>query len=328
MKSRLLALCALVLLASSAFAGRTETVLTSDNSLWAIDGCGERAKLELTRRDGNHKETVVVPSTEDEALEADPRLAWDSSTGDFFVLYRRIAADADQILLARLTSGGKWAEPLVVSDAPARNAALQLLLSHAKDGKDEATLLHAVWWELREGGPLARYALVAFEDGEHASTDVTTLSELAGLTTTRLEYEDTGAVPYPPLAIAKTSKSIEAAFGALETTAITRVKIEPRRVEPNARFWRPVGRHGDGSGPARFVSANSAPVESFIRNDRVVLYTPDVQFRYVVLDGGKWSPVRVIQLDEKMTSDRALEELRRSIDAHVAVDEDEPGVGQ
>jgi hypothetical protein len=68
MKSRLLALCALVLLAVPAFAGRIESVLTSDNSLWVIDGCGERAKLELTRRNGADQKTLVVPSTEDDAL--------------------------------------------------------------------------------------------------------------------------------------------------------------------------------------------------------------------------------------------------------------------
>ena len=322
MKPRLLTLVALALLAGSAFAGHMESVLTADNSLWVIDGCGEREKLELTRRNGSDKETVIVPATDDDALESDPRLAWDSRTGDFFVVYRRIAADADQILLARLKSNGEWDNSLVIADAPARNAALQVLLTHARSESGEATLLHAAWWELGAEGPTPRYALVAFEKGEHASTDVSNLRDLAGLTESRTEYEDTGSTPYPPLAIARATKGVDAAFGASNSTAITRLRIDANLVvKPEARLWKPLPRTGTHFPPNRFI-ARSAPVEGFIRNNRLVLYTPDSEFRYVVLDGGKWSPVRMIQLDEKMTSDRILDELRRSIDEHVPAEED------
>ncbi len=320
MKPRLLTLFALLLLAGSALAGQMESALTADNTLWVVDGCGERQQLELTRRNGAEQETVLVPSTDDDAIESSPRLAWDSRTGDLFVVYRRSAADADQIVIARYKAGAEWAEPLVLNDVPSKNVSLHVLLTHAKHEGGEATLLHAAWWELgTEATP--RYALAAFENGEHVSTDVSNLRELAGLTDPKSEYEDTGS-PYPPLAIARNHKAVDAAFGAPNSTAITRVRIDSRRVvEPNARIWKPLPRDGSTLPPNRFV-ANAAPVESFIRNDRLVLYTPDSQFRYLVLDEGKWSPVRTIQLDEKMTSDRVLDELRRSIDDHAAAEED------
>jgi hypothetical protein len=63
-------------------------------------------------------------------------------------------------------------------------------------------------------------------------------------------------------------------------------------------------------------------VQSFLSNGRVVLYTPDEQFRFVVYENGIWTPTRMIKLDEKLTPEILLEHLREAVDAEELVADD------
>ncbi|HVG23457.1 MAG TPA: hypothetical protein VND45_04830 [Thermoanaerobaculia bacterium] len=306
------------LLAAGTAGAAVETAITDENLLWTIDGGTARPSLMLTLRIGDQEpQTVVVPTTEDPALDAQPRLAWDAKSRTLFVLWRREGANGDEIRLARRYASGRWAPPITVArGTAAARAGLQLVITHSQD-KDAATLVHAAWWSLAQR-PVAEYALIAFQGAEFLSVSVDSLDELAALLAAAGDDEDTGKAAHPPLAMVRSGQGVEVAYGAPRTTAVTRLQLEPK-VAPNARIWRPSGKDGRRTPAAHFISANSSPVESFIVGSNVVLYTPDARFRYVVLEDGKWTPVRMFATDDKLTSDDLLRELRRSVGQHGAV---------
>ncbi|HEY0160686.1 MAG TPA: hypothetical protein VGF28_25600 [Thermoanaerobaculia bacterium] len=325
MTSRLATAALALLLTASAYAGEIQTVLAPDSTLYTIDGGSGHAGLELSHRAGDVAEALLVPGTDDEANESDARLLWDSATDTLYVLWHSASPDRDAIMLAGL-SGGVWSEPMAIADgASVSRLGLQAALTRAavdgEEGTGQATLIHAAWWSMG-AQPAAEYALIAFEDGQHVSTSVNALEELAGRRSTQsVEAEEVGAPLHPPLAMARAENSVDVVFGSERNTRITRVRLDPRRVQGDARIWKPSGRTGADTGPARLVAADSAPVQAFISKGRIVLYDPGAKFRYVVLENGVWSPLRMIQLDEKVTSDKLLRELHRTVSEQAAADD-------
>ncbi|MDQ3280412.1 MAG: hypothetical protein M3Q69_03265 [Acidobacteriota bacterium] len=330
MKTRITAL-ALTLLAFTGIAGAAEvqTVLTPNNVVFAIAD-GASAQLELSRRKADVREKLVVPGTNDAAIDSDARLLWDGATSTLFVVWHKASADRDAVVLATLDASGVWSEPVVIASCSSqRRSGLQTALTHvpaATEGDKPATLLHAAWWGV--GSDLvAEYALVAFEGGKYVSTDVEALKDFASRKADAVdEFEDTGLALHPPLAIApsETDASIDVVYGAPNSTKITRVRLEPRLVKGDARIWKPLGRGSEISGPARLIASDSAPVQAFLANGRVVLYRPDEKFRFVVLQNGVWSPERMIQAGGQLTTEQLLRELRRSVAENGPMDQGAP----
>jgi hypothetical protein len=62
---------------------------------------------------------------------------------------------------------------------------------------------------------------------------------------------------------------------------------------------------------------SAAPVRAFFSRDRVVLYTNDKTFRFVVFEDGAWSPLRTFSLDDSLTGDALLNRIRQSIEEDV-----------
>jgi hypothetical protein len=330
MKNRLTTAALALLLTASTYAGEIQTVLAPDSTLFSIDGGGNHARLELSRRNAEVTEALLVPGTDDDAVESDTRLLWDGASSTLFVVWHSASLERDAIMLASLKDG-LWSEPIAVAEGAAvSRLGLQAALTRAAiddEGIGEATLVHLAWWSMG-AQPAAEYALVAFEDGQHVSIDVTSLEQLAGRRSAEsVEPEETGVPLHPPLAMARAANSVDIVFGAERSTRITRVRVDPRRVAGDARIWKPSGRTGGSTGPARMVSANSAPLQAFIIKGRIVLYDTGAKFRYVVLENGVWSPERMIQVDEQVTSDKLVRELHRTVEELAATDS-ETGVEQ
>jgi hypothetical protein len=319
MKTRFAAVALSCMLAAGvASAKGPETALTPDNTLFVIEANGEQTHLELTQRVLDQRASVIVPGTDDEAIESDARLAFDGLTQTLFVLWHRSNEDSDEIRIVSLNREGQWSEPITVAaGAGLRRTDMQVVISHAREEGEttEATLVHAAWWGLGET-MVPEYAMVAFENGAHVSTTVEDLNALADRQLARMELqnEDTGEAVHPPLALARNGSAVDIAFGNDDSTAITKVRIEPRQVSSEARMWRPVGRSTQRTPPTRMASQSSAPVQAFVARDRVVLYTPDAQFRYIVFENGEWTPIRMIELDENLSSEDVIEELRRTVE--------------
>lgn len=332
-----LAVAVALLLTASAYAGELETVLTPDSTFYSIDR-GEHLWLELSRRNTDVTEGLIVPGTDegvyDGARESDARLLWDGSTSTLYILWHSASETDDAIMLASLKDG-VWSKPVAIAEgASVRRLGLQVALTRAaideeaEEATASATLIHAVWWSMGAQSA-AEYALVAFEDGMQVSTDVAQLEDLAELRSTNgFETEDAGAPLHPPLAIARAANAVDVVFGTESSTRITRVRLDPRRVAGNARMWKPGRSDGGTTGPARMVAAESNPLQAFISKGRIVLYdATGLKFRYVVLENGTWTSERMIQLDEKVTSDKLLRELQRTVAEQAATDS-EPVVEQ
>ncbi|HYO75952.1 MAG TPA: hypothetical protein VE010_05770 [Thermoanaerobaculia bacterium] len=312
-----------LLLAASAHAGEIQTVLAPDSTLYSI-GSEEYPRLEVSRRNGDTAEALLVHGTDDAAVESDARLLWDGATSTLFVIWHSASAERDAIVLASLNAG-VWSEPVeLTTGATFRRVGLQAALTRAaigEEGSGNATLVHVAWWSMGLE-PTPEYALVAFEAGRHVSTEVANLDELAGAhSAADIETEDVGTPLHPPLAIARGGNGVDVVFGSTSSTRMTRVRLEPRKIAGDARIWKP-GRSDSGrTQPARLVAADSAPVQAFISKGRIALYEPAAKFRYVVYENGKWTAERMIQLDERVTSDKVLRELRRVVE-----EEQEPDV--
>lgn len=325
-----------LLLTASAYAGEIQTVLAQDSTLFTIDGGADHSWLELSRRYADVTEGLIVPGTDEGvyegALESDARLLWDGPTSTLYVIWHSASETSDAIMLASLKDD-VWSQPVAIAEgASVRRFGLQVALTRGALEQPEtetesapayATLIHAAWWSMGAQSA-AEYALVAFEDGMHVSTDVASLEELAAVRTAAgVETEDVGAPLHPPLAMARAENGVDVVFGAERSTRVTRVRLEPRRVQGDARIWKPSGRTGADTGRARMISANSAPVQAFISKGRIVLYDATTQrFRYVVLENGQWTPERMIQLDDRLTSDKLLRELQRTVEEQAAIDDD------
>lgn len=315
---------ALLMVASFATAqDRTQTALRPDSTVYAIDASTASAQLEVSRRRGEVRDTLVVPGTEDEAAESDARLAYDSASGTVFVMWHHAAEGVDEIRLAGLNAKDEWSDVQVIASGDrVRRSGLQILLTHARVAGDafETTLLHATWWSLGSD-VVPEYALIAFENGIRVSNEIVDLRTLVpAAPAIDAELEETGEAAHPPMAMQRNAKYIDVVFGAERTTAVTRVRVEPvRGVSSEARIWRPSGKTQQRIPPARLTSLSASPVQAFVSGDRVVLYTPDSKFRYSVFDNGRWTPIRMIELDEHLTSEHLLQQLRRSVEEAITL---------
>ena len=316
----------LLLTALTAAADETQTVLTSDGVVYTVDSTS-RTQVRLIRRVADERSTVVVPTTEDDAVESQAQLLWDDAASTLYVVWHRSTGRTDQIFLSRLDAEGKWADPtLVATGSSARRAGLQVAMTKV----GATTLVHAAWWSLN-AKPVAEYALAAFENGEFLSVAVEELQILAGANGVMDDdTEPVTEVLHPPLAMARaTGASVDVVFGSPYNTRLTRIVLEPRRVRPDVRIWRP-GRKGGGTTPrAGLMSANGDPVKAILNQGRIVLYTPDDEFRFVMYQNGKWTPERMIKLDSKLTREQMVQELNRTVESLEISDEAAPaGVTQ
>lgn len=323
--TRYLAIAALVVLTALAAAGEeTSPVLGTDGVVYTADNATGR--LNIVRRVGRAKTRLLVPTTGDKAVESQTQLMWDAKSSALFVLWIRTSESGEQILMARLDPGGNWSEPLEVAPSSlAKRVGLQSILSRSVEG-DDSILVHAVWWSMT-GDPVAEYALVAYERGQHASTSIADLNVLAGLSSAQaLSREPMSDVQHPPLAMNRTADGVDVLFGAHASSSVTRVRITPKPV-PNARIWKPVGRSGERLPDARIASSTGAPVRALISEGRVILYTPESTFRFVIYEDGRWSSERVIELGEGITNDQLERELRETV-AHLRIAAEPDGAKQ
>ena len=190
---------ALAVLLFAGTAGAVETVLTPESVLFAIEQSGPQARLEIVKRADTGREALVVPGTEDDALESEARLAFDQQDNILYVMWRQ-AGQNDRILLASYDATGTWSEPRVVAEGPQQHVGLNLVVTRVS----YMTFVHAAWWNIDADGGVAKYALIAYDHGTHVSTEVEDLDMLANVSQTDdLELDDQSEAIHPPLSMAK-----------------------------------------------------------------------------------------------------------------------------
>ena len=302
------------------------SLLTPDGVRYAIEPRPETPQVEIARAEGPQRARLVVPSTQDVANEFDAQIAFDTATSSLFVVWSREGAAGSEIRYARLNEKGEWSSPRLITAGSGAYRGLQFVLTHP-DGDEDVTLLHAAWWSLNGASTQAEYALFAFERGRFISGDVQDLESLAAVQydVEASEYEDTGNPLHPALALERNGDSVDVVFGSMTSTAVTRFNVTTRKIAPNVRIWKPVGRTGGHTERAYLTSQDPAsPVYGLIRKGNVALYTISEDFRFVVLNkDGSWSPVRELRIDEDNTAEDLLRELQKVVEELDG--EEEPG---
>ncbi len=314
----------LLLTAVTAAADEHQAVLTSEGVVYTVDTT-TRTQVRLIRRVEDQRSTIVVPTTEDSAIESQAQLLWDDAASTLYVVWHRSIDRVDQIFFARLDAEGNWSDPMLVATGrAARRVGLQVAMTKVNAGQIATTLLHAAWWTINDK-PVAEYALAAFENGELVSLNVEDLQLIAG--PTGILDDDNEPLPevlHPPLAMARaTGAAVDVVFGSPYSTRLTRVIVEPR-VRPDVRIWKPSRKGGGVTPRAGLMSANGDPVKAILNQGRIVLYTPDDEFRFVMYQNGRWTPERMIKLDSKLTREQMVIELNRTVEQLEIGDEQQP----
>lgn len=298
----------------------TGSALTPDGSRYSVESSPDAPQLLLVRVSGDTRDTIAVPTTDDAAVESEPHVAYDAITGALYVVWTRQSDGGEELRLAIRGADGNWSDPRTIISGTERLLGTQVVVTHGADDDEggNASMIHVAWWKVGEGVTEPWYALVALEKDQEPVTSFANLVDLAALSVDTMaasEPEDTGAAVHPPLAMSRRGQEVDVVFGAAHETAVTSVIIKPRRIGGTARIFVPGGRSGTKTPRANFVSATAKPLEAFISsNGRIVLYAPGERFSYAVLDNGQWTPVRTLKVDEKMTLDHVLKDLRSTVE--------------
>jgi hypothetical protein len=318
MMKRLL-LIGLLVLAPVAFGA--SSVLTTKGVLYSLETSGDRNSVLLMRRSGGGKAMLVVPATIDDTRDDRAQLEYDRAIDRLYVFWVREGKTSD-VMMSWLDANGEWSEAQTVSSAPAmfQRDELRTAISRSTSGGIRTTLFHVASW-MRDGDALfGEYSLVAFESGERVSTYNTNFQLLDVQTSPNSDQEDMVVLnPFPALALATSGDGVDIVYGYEQGTAVTRLHITPR-LEVNGRFWKPAGRTVGSLPPAHFAANSVEPVKAIFARDRVVLYTDQKVFRFVVFEGGSWSETRELALDDKLTGEALVSQLRRFLEEEYTPD--------
>lgn len=295
----------------------SSSLLTSDGIRYAIERSPDQPQVEITRAEGGMRDRLVVPSTEDATPEKAVQIAFDSYTDTLHVVWTRDNEFGAEIRYATLSAAGQWSAPRNIAAGAQMYGGLQLALTRSEYGGTTATLMHVAWWSVNGDLRDPEYALFAFENGAQVSASIVNLEEIAALGdgVTASDYEDIGEPVHPPLTMERKNDGVELAFGSVSSSAITRVTLAPRKIGPTVRIWKPVGRGIVRTPKSNLISGDTTPVQAFIRNGRVALYTLGDEFRYVVLrSNNTWTTPRSVDVDEDNTSSDLLRDLRAAVE--------------
>lgn len=308
---------AVALLAAALPALGAMSVLTPDGVRYAIEPMPDRPQVEIARAQGDTRARLVVPTTQDAMAESQAQLAFDAATNTLYVVWARENAGAAEIRFASLNSDGQWTSPRMVAAGSSVYRGLHLVITHATENDNVATLVHLAWWSVNGREQEPEYALFAFEDGHAVSAVVANLDDMAaaasGIRTSDFDYS--ADVMYPPMAMARNGETVDLAFGSPDSTSITRMNVQVRKVAGDVRMWRPLGRNGTRTPRAGSLLLTDSNVSALIINGRLALYTLGEDFKFIVLrNDGTWSKVHSVRLDEDNTADELLRDLRHTVE--------------
>ena len=297
----------------------SSSLLTPRGIRYAVERTPELPQVEITRAEEGMRARLVVPSTEDATPERTVQIAFDSMNDILHVVWTRENEGGAEIRYATLNSDGQWSAPRNIAAGAQFYGGLQLALSRSEYGGTIATLMHVAWWSINGNLRDPEYALFAFENGSAVSASVANLEELAllgdGVTASDFSAEEVGEPVHPPLTMVRTGDGVDIAFGSVSSSSITRMTLVPRKIGPNVRIWKPVGRNLISTPKSNLISTDTTPVQAFFRGGRLALYTLGEDFRYVVLrSDNTWTPIRSVSIDDENTSVDLLRDLRDAVE--------------
>ncbi|HYO78619.1 MAG TPA: hypothetical protein VE010_19320 [Thermoanaerobaculia bacterium] len=341
---KLLLLLALLVLPLSVAAEESDILLSSSGALYTMSsetpapdsGSEASTHLVLTEHRGDRTVREVVPASMVRGTHLNALLGYDTESGTLFVFWiQHFGFLYNQLLFCTRDSDGVWSEAQAFGSPYNYREHLRIAVTRkVTDVTDHtssrALTVHATWWEFdtQSGLESAQYRMLSIENGRVADVAALDLNEFVarpvvadGVTEQidggSTDMTDMTVLKQPILAPSAQQESVLLVFGDAATRNFTKVRITPSRgVVANGRLRVPVGRSEGGFGAPRFSVASTSRMEGiFGEANPAVFYTVnDNMLRYVMLsNGGTWSDVRAVTLDEKITSGAAVNALRRMI---------------
>lgn len=335
----LLALVLVIMpLAASAAPQDREMLLTPDGTLytirpvWASDyayATESTSFLVLSQRRGDQFVDYIVPATLTAGVHRDAALAYDAESKTLFIFWQHIYTIlSSELAFIAFREDGTWSEATTFGNRAANNENLRIAVTRSvevTDG-DKTTLqpeinVHAVWWEFNSSNrkQSARYSMLTIENGTVAShtepRDLTSFLAPVSKATAKDGNEETDLLRNPALFTTPTQDAIDVVFGDTDSKSLSRVRVRPTKPSIDARIRIPVGVREQNVGAPRFrTGANSTERIAAINGDpdRVAFYQRDGEaIRYVMYKNEKWSSTQSIKLDEQISSEAAVEAIRR-----------------
>jgi len=341
-------LVALVLLVapSLAFADAANRafLLTQDGTLFGVESAytdelgiqsASTQVLVLTTRTDEKTSTALVPETLLGGQHTNPALAYDAASKSLFIFWQRATSNGmSSDLVFCSYENGKWSEATSVDSATyhySRNiqVAVTRKIDQIGEKGDRSSVngltVHAVWWEDTGRNEWARYAMLTIENGLLTDIQIADLSlftnvsrEVPGPRDAEFNNE---ILRHPVLFESSAHDAVDAIFGDLLTNNMHRVTIKPtlylKAGKDGGRLRVPIGVKDAGVGAPHFRTESNSRVSAISGdNDKLVLYATDKHgVNYVSFSDGAWSPARTLTVDDKISSEAAIEALRRMVTA-------------
>lgn len=343
MMKRLLVALVLLVAPSVAFADAANRafLLTQDGTLFAVESAytdelgiqsAATQVLVLTTRTDETTTTAVVPETLLGGSHTNPALAYDSLSKSLFIFWQRAVSNGmSSDLVFCSYNNGKWSEATSIDSANyhySRN--IQIAVTRKINQIDEkgnrssinGLTVHAVWWEDTGRNEWARYAMLTVENGVLTDIQVADLSLF-----TDVSKDVTGPhgsdfsneiLRHPALFESNAHDTVDVVFGDVVANNMHRVTISPTlKITSEGRLRVPIGVKDAGVGVPHFRTESNSRVSAISGdNDKLVLYATDKHgVNYVSFSDGSWSPARTLTVDDKISSEAAIEVLRRMVNA-------------
>lgn len=333
---RLLIAFALTLLPLAAF-GQVDrdVLLTSDGTLFTVESLfatpdakvSSTRYLTLTVQDGDKTKTEIVPASANGGSHVEPSLAYDSDTNTLFLFWEAGRAGALATDLAfTWYRDGKWGNLTTLDGADwelrsnLRVAVTRKTQTNGQDGMattiPEITV-HAVWWQMGRTSSWARYAMITFDHGDVMVDAVQNLTDFVGkpATATLLDSPSKREVlTHPSIFEASNHETVDVVFGDPRTDKLHRVTLRP--VDQGFKIRVPIGRSHELPTPTATIAADTqvTAIGSANGSDDMAYYfsTPE-SVKYMLYKDGKWTSLRTIALNEKLSGDAAVSALQRLV---------------
>jgi len=332
---RLLLAVALTIVSLAAFGQSMDrdVLLTNDGTLYTVDSYFTKAEdtqihstryLTLTTQKDGQSKSETIPATLIGGSHVEPALAYDSESKTLFVFWENARVLSSDLLFTTYQNGA-WGR--VTSLDPVdwdlrrglRIALTRKTQDTAKDGTKievpEITV-HAVWWEAGRENEWARYAMITLDHGDVAQISVQNLSKFLSHVDPVLDTPvDRDILRHPAVFESPSHETVDVVFGDTGSDKMHRVTLQP--TVQGGRIRVPIGKDRDVPTPTAAISSVPTTVGAISTNgDNIAYYfASDNSVKYLLYSNGQWSDLRSLALSDRLTSDAAVNALRRMLDS-------------
>jgi hypothetical protein len=327
-------LCPLLLRANGM---ERDMLLASDGTLYTVESVasdslsGVKADsthaLVLTVQNGSDSTVVPVPASLSDGYHFAPTLAYDAVTKTLFIFWETMRNSGFTSDLSFCSyRNGEWGNAATL-DSVAWDLRENLRVAitrktEQRSATGEVTLLpevtvHAVWWQQSGSAEWARYAMLPTDNGDVRmdSIQVQNLSDFISKPEAVLNTASDNEILRHPLVIESPGHdTVDVVFGDVSRDSMHRITLKP---VANGRLRIPVGVK-DGSLPTPNAIANStAGISGTSSTDGSLAFyfsTPKA-LSYLLYKNGGWSPLRSLPLSDKLSSEAAVDALRRMMES-------------